>query len=390
MTLLYRGETRFDLIGAIPVKLPLSLKGNKGVICRVDCQQAKRTWKTLGSLEHYTFDQDFGTIKLGSYPIPLSTDTLIDLRVVPNSWLVFSPVRWLLYRTNITIFSTEDLSVEIQVPDLEIADEDIVLARDYSDNYTLKRTTFSRIASFVREKFADLVDAIATNTSNITANTSAIATNTSNITANTSAIATNTSNITANTSAITVLNFQSGITSNTDVQYSSTRPTTRRDGTALRSGDLWKKTGQDLAEFDGVQWVSPKHYLAASSVFTATNAFTLPLSIPFMIIGNTPTANIKIISVDVLTAVVTGGSTLDINNFWVIESLTRNREGGDSLNIGASFTFNSMSVNLTWTRLIQNRVLSPVFLTSLGLRLTRTGSPSQLITSHQICYAHVL
>jgi hypothetical protein len=37
--------------------------------------------------------------------------------------------------------------------------------------------------------------------------------------------------------------------------YTETKPITRVDGTPLVVGDIWKKVGQDLAEWDGTQWV---------------------------------------------------------------------------------------------------------------------------------------
>ena len=191
-----------------------------------------------------------------------------------------------------------------------------------------------------------------------------------------------------NGQAITVLNAQSGITSGVDIQYTETRPLLNSKGQPPKNGDLWKKKSQDWGEFDDMQWVSPKHYLASSSQFGGTSAFSLPLSIPFLVTGNTPVANIKIISVDVLLTAV---SAVDSNNFWLIESFSRSIQGGDTPNSGGSYTLNQMSNNNKWQRLIQNRVLSASSLGSLFIRLTRssTSTPVLCIT-HSICYAHVL
>jgi|688.fasta_scaffold872799_2 hypothetical protein len=103
MGLIYRGETRFDLKGAIPVKLPLLLTGQPNVICRVECSQAPRSWRVVGELEHFAFLSS-GMVTLDSFPINLSDDRLIDLRILDTSYLRFVPKRWIVYRTNILIF----------------------------------------------------------------------------------------------------------------------------------------------------------------------------------------------------------------------------------------------------------------------------------------------
>jgi hypothetical protein len=190
-----------------------------------------------------------------------------------------------------------------------------------------------------------------------------------------------------NGQAITVLNAQSGITSGVDIQYTETRPLLNSKGQPLKNGDLWKKKSQDWGEFDNMQWASPKHYLSVTSQFGGTSAFSLPLSIPFLVTGNTAVANIKIISVDVFLGAV---GAVDSNNFWLIESLTRSIQGSDSLNIGANYTLNQASNNNKWQRLIQNRVLSASTLGSFFLRFTRSGSAPVLCVTHSICYAHVL
>lgn len=103
MGLIYRGETRFDLKGAIPVKLPLLLSGQPQIICRVDCLQAKKSWQVAGNLEQFAFLPEAGMVTLSSYNISLAQNQLIDLRVVGSSYLRFTPVKWLVYRVNITI-----------------------------------------------------------------------------------------------------------------------------------------------------------------------------------------------------------------------------------------------------------------------------------------------
>jgi hypothetical protein len=108
MGLIYSGETRLDLKGAIPVKLPLILYGQEQIICRVDCPQAKKTWLASGKLEQFAFFPEAGMVTIASFQMPFSEDKLLDLRIVESSYLRFVPVKWLVYRTNITI-STIDM-----------------------------------------------------------------------------------------------------------------------------------------------------------------------------------------------------------------------------------------------------------------------------------------
>ena len=103
MGLIYRGETRFDLKGAIPVKLPLLLTGQANLICRVECSQAPRSWRVAGDLEHFGFLSS-GMVTLDVFSIDFSKDRLIDLRILDTSYLRFVPRRWVVYRTNISIF----------------------------------------------------------------------------------------------------------------------------------------------------------------------------------------------------------------------------------------------------------------------------------------------
>lgn len=56
---------------------------------------------------------------------------------------------------------TFDIKPIEEVAEIDITDDDVVLVRDASEGNALKRGTFSRIADFIRDKFADLIEAIA-------------------------------------------------------------------------------------------------------------------------------------------------------------------------------------------------------------------------------------
>jgi hypothetical protein len=106
MGLIYRGETRFDLKGSIPVKLPLILRGQPQIIARVDCSLAKKTWRNAGILEQFTFVSGLGNVTISNTTILFGKDTLMDLRIAEPSYLRFTPVNWLVYRANIQITTT--------------------------------------------------------------------------------------------------------------------------------------------------------------------------------------------------------------------------------------------------------------------------------------------
>jgi hypothetical protein len=114
MGLIYRGETRFDLKGAIPVKLPLLLSGQRQIGCLVQCNQRPQTWKTAGQLEQFAFVNGLGVTTLKRASISFDENQLVDLDVRPQSFLRFTPVNWLVYRTNISIY---DLPIEDSLGD---------------------------------------------------------------------------------------------------------------------------------------------------------------------------------------------------------------------------------------------------------------------------------
>jgi hypothetical protein len=101
--LIYRGETRFDLKGAIPVKLPLILNGQEQISCQVTCKSAKPTWRISGELEQFAFLPEAGMITLQKIQLPFNQNQLVNLDRKPQSFLRFTPVKWLTYRTNISI-----------------------------------------------------------------------------------------------------------------------------------------------------------------------------------------------------------------------------------------------------------------------------------------------
>lgn len=108
MGLIYRAETNFQLKGAKPVKLPLLLTGQEQITCLVQCKQRKKTWSQAGSLEQVAFlSEAAGMTTIRKNDVIFDENQLIDLIVIPNSFIVFSPVKWLVYRTNISIFAID-------------------------------------------------------------------------------------------------------------------------------------------------------------------------------------------------------------------------------------------------------------------------------------------
>lgn len=104
MGLIYRGESNFQLKGAIPVKLPLMLTGQEQITCLVQCRQRQASWVQAGLLEQFAFLEQSGMTTLRKIPMIFDDNQLIDLDVKPQSFLRFTPVKWLKFRTMISIF----------------------------------------------------------------------------------------------------------------------------------------------------------------------------------------------------------------------------------------------------------------------------------------------
>lgn len=105
--LIYRGESRFDLKGTAPVKLPLILTGQAQITCLVQCKQKQKTWSQAGLLEQFAFFGQSGMTTLQKVPMTFDDNQLIGLFVMPQSFLRFTPAKWLNYRTNISIWEIE-------------------------------------------------------------------------------------------------------------------------------------------------------------------------------------------------------------------------------------------------------------------------------------------
>jgi hypothetical protein len=102
--------------------------------------------------------------------------------------------------------------------------------------------------------------------------------------------------------------------------YTNTKPTTRVDGTALVVGDLWKKVGQDLAEWDGTQWVGD---LQSQLVFSvgSINSSTSSSSSFF------PLGNKIVLKKFEATGRVDGSSPNPATDYWSF-AITRSNGGG--------------------------------------------------------------
>jgi hypothetical protein len=178
-----------------------------------------------------------------------------------------------------------------------------------------------------------------------------------------------------------------GTLSNTIAEFwQDTAPAQRINGTPLVVGDLWKKVGQEQAEWDGTNWISPFKYLSSASVFNATNASALPLNVPYFLVSTTPVANIKIVYQRVFTS--TSG-TVDGTNNWTIAGRYRNVSGNDT-SFGSAFVYNNTSQTDQFQLLASNFVIPITNLLSVILSLTRNNAPGLGFFSHQLCYAHIL
>jgi hypothetical protein len=169
--------------------------------------------------------------------------------------------------------------------------------------------------------------------------------------------------------------------------WQNTAPAQRIDGTPLVIGDLWKKAGQEQAEWDGTNWISPFKYLSASSTAVATNSYFLPVAVPFLVTSDTPIANIKIIYQRFFTGIA--GATLDATNNWSIEPRYRSISGSD-VSLAATFLYNNTSFSGRYQLLVSGLVVPVSTLSTIQVALTRNSAPSTGIFSHQLCYSHIL
>ena len=254
----------------------------------------------------------------------------------------------------------------------------------------IRKVSFSAMSGFVAAQLTTVTESTASVTTTVDEHSDDIAALQTSQGVQGDLIAVNTQNIATNTSAIAALNAQSGITANVDIQYLETRPLLNSKGLPLREGDLWKKKGQECSEFDGMQWCGMPRYLAnaASVVNTAPVVATAGVNVPYSVVSDTPLANIKIISWDVLPIPSTG--TLNGDHFWTIESMTRTPSGSDTLLVNGSRVLNNANLGNRYLRLLSNRVLSQVNIAQLVLRCVRSGTPANVFVTQQICYTHVL
>jgi hypothetical protein len=114
--LIYRGESRFDLKGTAPVKLPLILNGQTLISCSVESKQAKPNWRNAGELEQFVFLPEIGFTVLKTQTITFGTPQLFELAIAPVSYLRFAPVAWLKFRTNITIKNIMPIYQDVSMP----------------------------------------------------------------------------------------------------------------------------------------------------------------------------------------------------------------------------------------------------------------------------------
>ena len=170
--------------------------------------------------------------------------------------------------------------------------------------------------------------------------------------------------------------------------YQSTAPTTRIDGSALVIGDLWKKAGQEQAEWDGTNWISPFKYLSANGITGSSNATFLPLLIPGLVTSDTSAANIKIIYQRFFTSLA--GGTLDATNNWSIEPRYSVYTGNQFVT-ASPFVYNSAPHQSgKYQSLLSNYTIPSTIVSSVLIGLTRNNAPSNGVFSHQVCYAHIL
>ena len=116
--------------------------------------------------------------------------------------------------------------------------------------------------------------------------------------------------------------------------YTSTLPTTRVDGSVLVIGDTWKKPGQELAEWDGTQWVGGlKQFEITSTTVSVSSAS----SKNFNPIGN----KIIITEYEIIARV----ETLTPNpatDFWTF-TLSRTA-GGSTIGFSPAVTVNNQGI----------------------------------------------
>lgn len=166
----------------------------------------------------------------------------------------------------------------------------------------------------------------------------------------------------------------------TDYQEKNTKPTTRKDGSSLQTGDRWYNSALRLGFWwTGTIWQGLQENFAQCSfgILAVNNNFHSPIPIP------TSSLSIAILSI---SASITRSGTQDAANYWTVQ-LSRITIAGVSTAIGSVLTFTvaggapAKATTFDYVQLINSTsvVISTTDSASLfQLLYSQTGSPGQL------------
>lgn len=166
--------------------------------------------------------------------------------------------------------------------------------------------------------------------------------------------------------------------------YQSSKPTTRVNGSALVTGDIWYDTNTKTHWiWDNIYWVSQNIYTAQSNVLVAVASG----SFYFCVSDST----FKILVIESIISFNTG---VDANNRWEIY-LAYSSFNASVINIAL---LSSISTAATTTGIITSstqylidttEVVSGVARNCLALRTTKIGTPNNLFLAPNISYRRV-
>jgi hypothetical protein len=163
-----------------------------------------------------------------------------------------------------------------------------------------------------------------------------------------------------------------------DIQYATSKPTTRSDGTALAVNDHWFDTSANSwwNVYDGARWLTHQiyeaHHIQAATSVTSTTRWGISLRIP------TATFNVAILSMD---SFVARNSPVDAaTNFWTatLDRLT----SAQAVTTVATANFNTVlasGVDCVSVSTVINSLLTTASAIALWrISWNKTGTPGSL------------
>jgi hypothetical protein len=179
----------------------------------------------------------------------------------------------------------------------------------------------------------------------------------------------------------------------------TSRPTTRPDGTALVTGDIWYNTSsQVMGRWNGTYWLGNINYVASTpAALTATNGALGAISVPVNVFSFTDLLELAASSTIFFHKIGAFVRMLTLNydgsNYYTLQVRERNINSSLVANIGSLYTLNTNLANNTNTyylSLVSNTANSFASINELVVSATKVGTPSNLNFQLVALYSYIL